>query len=246
MENFVERWLRRLIISTSMAVIAVLGMTYVALAVGTIVDFRPVATDTTISLTWTKSLSTDNTVIRYSTTTFPATALVGTSAYSGTGSYTSLTGLTAGTTYYFSAFAYDGLGYSAAKQLLVTTFVTVAENSTIPYAQPAIPVEAWQDPDTSAWSIHPIDDILTWFSDPTYVHGGLGMPTDNLVMFLAGLAVTFITLYTYIKWRNFFTSWTIGLILSFFCVSLEIMQGYIIGLEIIVGAGVWAVENSTQ
>jgi hypothetical protein len=241
-----NKWAKRIGLATVMSLAIILCVSTVALAVGTITDLRGVYTDTTLSLTWTKSLSTDTTIIRYSTTGFPATAAAGTGAYSGSGSYVSISGLTSGTTYYVSAFAYDGANYSSPLQRSYTTTSSVSQNTTIPYAQPAIPAEAWQAPVTAGWSWHPFDDILTYFSDPTYTHGGLGMPTDNLIMFLAAFLLTGFALFIYIKWHNFFAAYTILFIGSFFLVGAHIMQGYIIGLEILIGAGVWAVEHNFQ
>ncbi len=247
MENNVGKWVKRIIFSTSLAILGVLFLTYTALAVGTITNLRAIATSTTISLTWTKSTSSDNTVIRYSTSSFPATAAAGSSAYAnGNGTYTSLSSLTAGTNYYFSAFAYDGASYSAAKQLLVTTQPTVAENTTIPYGQPSLPTSVWQAPDISGWSIAPFDTVFDWFADPTGVRGGLGMTVNNLVMFIVGLLVTLISLGAYVKWRNFFAAWSVALVLSFFFVSIQAMQGMVIVAELLVGAGVWAVEHNFQ
>jgi len=233
MENYVKKWLKRLLASISLAVIGMLCLTLIALAApGVVTDLVAVATDTTISLTWTPAESSTS----------------GTSTYNGTGSYAGLTGLTAGTTYYFSAWGYDGTNYGAVAHLVVTTHAAVSENTTIPYAKPTIvgatadPV----DPTTGGWSITPIDKILDYFADPTVAHGGLGMPTNNLVMFLTGVGVTFVGLSTYVKWRSFFSSWFIVLILSSFAASIGVMQWITVGFLILVGAGVWAIEKYAQ
>lgn len=239
---------KRLILSS---IISMLGLVLMAVGVlaapGSITNLIGTSTDTKITLTWTVATDSTSTVIRYATDDYPATPAAGTSAYSGTGSYTSVTGLTAGTTYYFSAWGYDGADYSAsAANLVVNTLPAVSENTTVPYSKPTIPAEATQDPDSSGWSIHPIDDILSYFSDPDAVHGGLGAPTDNVIMLIAGFGVTFVGITSYVKWRSFFSSWFIVLILvGFFC-SVEVMQWITFGFMLLIGAGVWAVENSTQ
>jgi hypothetical protein len=243
-----KKWAKRLYISCSLGIIALLSFGILVLAVpDSITDLIGTATSTTISLTWTKSSSSDNTTIRYSTADYPATPASGTSAYSGSSSFTTLENLTVGTIYYFSAWGYDGADYSTtAANLVVTTFPSVSENTTAPYPQPTIPAGATADPDSSGWSISPIDDILAYFADPASAHSGLGMPTDNVIMFIAGVGVTFVSLGSYIKWRSFWTSWTIAMILSSFACSIEVMQWIVVGFLLLAGAGVWAVEKSTQ
>ncbi len=238
--------LRKLGIAIGLPLVALLLLATEVLAVGLITDFIGVATPTTISLLWTKSVSSDNTTIRYSTSSYPVFPDSGTSAYSGSGNYVTLSNLTAGTPYYFSAFAYDGFSYSVAKQLSVTTLAPIAENSTIPFPTPSLPASTWQNPSTGGWSWYPLDQIVAYFADPTYAHGGLGMPTDNLVMFIFGLIVTGLGLWLYVKWHNFFAAYTVVFIASFFGVSIGVMQGYVIGMEILIGMGVWAVEHNFQ
>lgn len=249
MENHVvKKWLKRLSISTNLAIAGILCLAMVVMAApGLITDLTAFAYSTSIKLNWIPASNSDNTVIRYSTTSFPATPAAGTSAYNGTLSYCTVSDLVAGTTYYFSAWGYDGSDYSASsKELAVTTIAPSSANTTIPFVDPTIPAEAWQDPDSSGWNIEPLDTIFAWFADPDLDQGGLGMPTDNLIMFMAGVGVTGVGLGCYIKWRSFFSAYIVVFILSFFCVGIGVMQGYVIGLEILIGMGVWAVDNSTQ
>jgi len=251
MENYVKKWVRRLLISLNLAIVGVLCFTLAVLAApGLVTDFTGITTDnTTINLLWTPADDSTTTVIRYSDVNYPTSPAFGTSAYSGAGFYTTVSDLTAGTTYYFSAWGYDGGDYSAtALSLAVTTLPAVTENTTMPFASPVLPADTWQDPDSSGWSIHPIDDILEYFADPTTppAHGGLGIETDNLIMFITGVIVTGLGLVSYVKWRSFFSSWFIVLILSGFCCTIEVMQWIVVIFLLLVGAGVWAIENSTQ
>lgn len=248
MENHIKKWVKRLSASVSLVVIGLLLFTIVALAIPeSVTNLVGTATDTTISLTWTPAVSSNTTVIRHSTTTYPATIADGTSSYNGTGSYVGLAGLTAGTTYYFSAWGYDGSDYSAtALEYQITTLSSTSDNTTIPFDVPALSAEVTQDPDASGWSISPIDDIIDYFSDPSSAHGGLGMPVNNTIMFMAGIAVTFAGIGSYVKWRSFWTSWSITLILCSFASSIEVMQWIVVGFLILAGMGVWAIEKTTQ
>ncbi|RLF43418.1 MAG: hypothetical protein DRN18_00065, partial [Thermoplasmata archaeon] len=65
------------------------------------------ATGYTISLYWNRGDGADYTVIRYSTSGYPTSPSEGTFAYNNTGTSTTVSGLSPGTTYYFSFWAYD-------------------------------------------------------------------------------------------------------------------------------------------
>jgi hypothetical protein len=242
------KWIRRLGLGLVLSFIVMVCFVTVALAApGLVTDLIARVSSTTISLSWVPASSSNSTVIRYDTSGFPATPATGTSAYSGSGSYTTIDDLTAGTNYYFSAWGYDGADYSSSPiQLAVTTNPAIDESTVIPYDKPSIPEEAYQDPDSSGWSIDPIDDILAYFADPSDAHGGLGMPTDNLIMFMVGVGITGVGLVSYIKWRNFFSSWVIVLILCCFASVIGVMQWIVVGFLILVGAGVAVVTNALQ
>lgn len=248
MEVSIMKWLRRISSSISLSLVGIILTTFIALAVpASITDLIGVPTDTTIKLTWTMAASSNSTLIKYSTTTYPATTADGTTAYNGTASYTTVSSLTAGTPYYFSAWGYDGSDYSAsAANLLIVTQPSATGNATLPYTKPTIPANATADPDTSGWSISPIDDIIAYFADPTAAHGGLGMPTDNLIMFMAGVAVSGMSITAYIKWRSFGAAWFIAFVLSSVFSLIGIMQWIVVGLLFIIGMGVWAIDKSTQ
>ena len=64
-------------------------------------------TKNSASLSWTKGTGADRTVIRYSTTGYPATPTSGSLAYNGTDSSTTVSGLSNGQIHYFRAWAYS-------------------------------------------------------------------------------------------------------------------------------------------
>lgn len=241
-------WLKRLINSTSLAIIGLLCFVLVALAIpASITNFKGTATSATVSLTWTKSASSDNTVIRHSATSYPATVADGSSTYNGSASYYTLSGLTSGTVYYFSAWGFDGSDYSVTvAEFRINTVPASSANTTIPFSQPSLPANVAEDPDISGWSISPIDDILDYFADEASAHGGLGMGVNNVVLFMASVGVTFVGLISYVKWRSFWTSWVFVLIGSGFFCTIEVMQWIVFGFLLLAGWGVWAIEKSTQ
>ncbi len=86
-----------------------------------------------VSLSWTNPSSDFAGVeIRYGTGDYPATVQDGLSAYEGTGSSYTLTGLDGGETYYFSAYAYDAAenyaaGVTASATPAARRFVYIAD-----------------------------------------------------------------------------------------------------------------------
>jgi len=246
--EMIKRWFKRIVVSipislTWLAIIAVVA----SAAVGIITDFTGTATDTTITLRWTLAPSSNSTVIRYSTATFPAAVDAGSSAYNGTASSTILEGLTQGTPYFFSAWGYDGTDYSAVSApLALTTLFTVSENTTIPISRPFLPVEMWQIPSTAGWSLAPITDIFAYFADPAETHSGLGMPTDNLISSVVALIIFVIGLKVFARWHNLFGAYILVLVLSFMAMGIGIMQGMVLAVLLSIGLGVWALQKSQQ
>jgi hypothetical protein len=92
-------------------------------------DFTAHATGgTEISLAWTRGGGAVNTLIVMQTGSYPTTIDEGTQAYFGPSSSVAVTGLTAGTTYYFSAWSESNGDYSAE---YVTSLTTTLAGSTI-------------------------------------------------------------------------------------------------------------------
>jgi hypothetical protein len=73
-------------------------------------------------LSWTLGEGSSNTLLRYSTGTYPTTTGEGKQIYAGSALSTLLSSLTSGTTYFISGWGYDGSTYSSTyTELVVTT-----------------------------------------------------------------------------------------------------------------------------
>jgi hypothetical protein len=125
-----------------------------------------VPTDTSISLTWVKGSGSQYTMVRYSTGTYPATVTDGTALPLTTLSGVMMSGLTAGTTYYISAWGKSSTYYSATYTTVLSTTlaaatITTASNTT------ATPNNAWvQVPsDTKVANIPVASAFVEWVSD---------------------------------------------------------------------------------
>lgn len=238
-------------ISFAIALIAIWCYASVALAAPGLIVFKSaVPTDTTITLTWTTASGATSTVIRYRTDTYPTDPADGTSVYSGTGFQCELSGLTAGTVYYFSAWGYDGVDYSASAATMVMNTLPIKlpsgaeETKTNIIPVPSIPASANQTPDISGFQLEPFTSIIAYFNDAT--KGGLGMPTEHAWEVLAALGIVVCGAGVYIKMKNFFIAYFLVFLLTIFAVALHLIQGYLIPIEIVIGLGVWALERFFQ
>lgn len=91
---------------------------------------------TQVDLTWTKGVGSSYTIIRRATGAYPTGPGDGVDVYSGVGSTTSSTGLSAGTTYYYRAWALDGASnYSSTTVDLTKTTDYGLTNSAEAYAE---------------------------------------------------------------------------------------------------------------
>ncbi|MGD8811315.1 MAG: PQQ-dependent sugar dehydrogenase [Thioalkalispiraceae bacterium] len=99
--------------------------------------FSAVAIDQSVNLSWNNPADSDfaGVIIRRSTSGNPASATDGSAVYNGGGTTTTDAGLSNGTTYYYSIFAYDEVpNYSGAANLDATPVAPTAGDTTPPAA----------------------------------------------------------------------------------------------------------------
>jgi hypothetical protein len=179
--------------------------------------FTAIPTSTTISLAWVKGLGLQYTLVRYSDSAYPAAVTDGVLGYLNTGNSVTLTGLTSGTTYYFSAWGKTSGLYSATPVNAIATTLAydAAPTSTTSLVTPT-PDSTWtQTPSSIKTGTIPlfgvaIDGVATAYNQPV-----------NYVWYFAWiLAAVGAAIVVYIK-GNFN-----------FVLSLSTMIG-------IIGIGVW-------
>lgn len=238
-------------LSLPVAIVILLCISTIALAVvGDVTHFKGNPTDVSVILTWVKASGSTNTVVQYKTSGFPTTYSDGTNAYNGVNSEVTLSSLTSGTTYYFAAWGWDGAAtYSTnAAEYAVTTLAAELPSGG-PYPTPTAPptptasANLNQTPSTTGFNLEPFTSIITFFNSST---GGFGMPIENAWEFLAILGIIGSGVLTYLKIKNFFVAYFVMFAATFLGVGLHLVQGYLIGVEIIIGMGVWAIERYAQ
>jgi hypothetical protein len=230
---------------------AVLTVSIVLAVPSAVTNFRANPSDTSIVLTWTKGAGSTSTLINYRTDQFPTDQtsdnVTQFLAYNGTGFQTNVTGLTSGTVYFFAAWAYDG-AYSDNTTLAVATLAMSLPSGGEADKSVQIPTQSLSGLNDApalpvGFNFEPFTSIIKYFNATP---NGLGMPIANVAETLAIIGITVLGILVYISSRNFFIGYAVVLALSIVGVGLDIIQGYIVGVELIIGAGVWAIDNYYQ
>lgn len=218
-------------------------------AVGNITLMTANPSDTSIVLTWVKPTGANTTVIRYRTDTYPTLPTDGASAYNGTSFQCTVSDLTAGQVYYFSAWGQHSDNYSETAYNLAMSTLAVAipsgaeDNTTVSLPTPTISANMAQDPDVSGFNLEPFTSIIAYFNES---EGGLGMPENNLWETLAIFGIVGSGILVYTRIRNFFVAFAVVFVATIICVGLHLVQGWLVGVEIIIAGGVWAIEKYMQ
>jgi hypothetical protein len=232
-----------------MAIIGVLSLVanpVLATGYAYITEFRAIPTDTTMSLIWVRANGYTYTVIQCSTTGFPATTADGTRIYSGVGnSYiqkdvdpnaTPLVPLTAGTTYYYSAWGYDGANYSTnVANAMMTTTASAGTSDVLPTPIQPTPTE----PSSSGWfsGLQPFSGFMQGFEQ------SWGMATDTIPFTFGILILLVVGIGIYLKTKSPFIAIVADFAVDFGLIGLGLLSGYTVAVVLAFGLGVWALEN---
>lgn len=235
---------KKLLLSFVLALIGILGFATLVWAIvpGNVSNLKGIPTNTTISLTWTEGSSATDTLVRFSTTTYPATTADGTQIYLGTNNHYLHQSLTAGTTYYYSAWGKNGGDYSVTAAHLVMTTASTSEISggdVVP--TPAFPAEWNQNASgTKLAKFEPFYSLVNSFVASWGMPAGVGW----LGIWLIGTVI--LSLIVYVKVKEIFIALAVSELLLFFGVPLVIVPAWMLVIPIVVGLGVWSIERSYQ
>jgi hypothetical protein len=189
--------------------------------------------DISISTSWAKANGATDTLIRYRTDTYPTTTADGTQAYLGTGTSFVVTGLTEGTTYYFSAWGKSGATYSTNEVNMVMTTNSKITESTLPAG--STPGGWMQDPDaTLLVNFQPVYSVINGLAD------NFGMPRGNAWLALSMLFILFTGVGLYIRFGSPSLALFIMAIVMGLFVMLHIIGYFFIVLTLMLALGGWA------
>jgi hypothetical protein len=188
--------------------------------------------DDNISLSWGKAIGASQTLIRYATDTYPSTIADGTQAYLDSGTSYVLSGLTEGTTYYFSAWGKSGATYSTNELSMVMTTTSSLTVSGLPAS--GIPGNWMQNPDeTFLVHLQPIYSVINGLAD------SFGMPRGNAWLALSLFLVLVIGVGLYIKFSSAsFALFAMAIVMSLL-IMLHILGMYMIVIVFFMALGGW-------
>jgi hypothetical protein len=237
--------MKKILTGFLIALVATLLVALPVLAVvGNVTDLICSPEDVSIHLKWTKATTSTTTVIRYRTDEFPTSYNDGTLSYNGTGYETDITGLTAGQSYYFAAWGFDGANYSTNAYYKATTTVYtigLSTNQTVP--SPLVPANINIAPVITGFNFEPFTSIISNFvSTP----GGLGMPVENTWEWLTLVGMVALSLIVYIQTKEFLIAFVILILLTAGGWYLGLTQGLLLAFEIPIALGVWGIEHAMQ
>jgi hypothetical protein len=161
-------------------------------SVGDPTNFVAIPSATTITLKWNKGTGATNTMLRFSTSTYPNTTADGTLLYLGVLSSYTHTNLTQGMNYYYSIWGQSGGLYSANKATtLGTTMVGVATTYATP---PTVTSSAWVSMPSELGLVNlPIYTYVNWIAD------SYSMPRATFWVFLYLALIVALGVFIYMK-----------------------------------------------
>jgi len=184
-------------------------------------EFVSSPTSSTISLLWVKGVGTQNTLVRVSTAAYPSVVTEGTAIYGGTGNSYLYSGLSPGTTHYFSAWGLSGGVYSGVPPgtgyatTMATTLAAGAADVILP--TPPTPTEWSAEPSVAGISDIPFFALVNYFADE------YSMPQATMWY---GLSIMFsIGAGFFIYWRG-----NKNLLAAIITVAIGLFIGAVLGL----------------
>jgi hypothetical protein len=189
--------------------------------------FIALPSSTSIVLTWNKDVSSPLTEIRYSPSTYPPTTADGVLVYLGPLSSATLSGLTIGTTYYFSAWGEGGGLFSTAK---ATTLGTTTAGTVTTYALPPTST-------TSMWVAMPSELGLANF--PLYSFFNWAFDAYSLPR-ASGWVILFILLTLILGMVSYMKAPSNNLLVTGLCIGFMLTWGTLIGMPTNCLIPIWA------
>lgn len=196
-------------------------------------DLRAFPQATSVSLTWVKGAGSTNSLVRYGTDTYPTSITEGFQVYLGTSSSTTHTGLTAGTTYYYSVWGESGGTYSSSYATAMTT------TSAMGVAGEDLPTPGTPTRWLSAPDYTNLSNLLVLYDAVNDTADSLGMPKGTLWMVLALLFATGFGIAVYVVSGHKMLVGAIALVAALvFGWAIQIVPFWIPLLAIILVAGI--------
>jgi hypothetical protein len=206
-----------------------------------VTSFNGLPSNTSISLNWVKPDGASKVLIRYDTTTYPATIVAGNPVYFDTSSSYVHTGLIAGRTYYYSIWGEDATVYSVtSKTLALTTLArsitTISGGDNVP--APVLPGNFNQPVNNTALSnFEPFYSIINDFAD------SWGMPNNTMWLIAILIGIGLIGVLILIETKHLMPAVFVSSMLMLGASFMQLLPSYFIAIAIMVSLGSWAMER---
>lgn len=153
-------------------------------------NFRAVPYSTSVELSWIKGSGAAQTMIRYSFDAYPADETDGIQLYEGARSSYTHTGLSPGTTIYYTAFSESGGEYSSGTDVMITTLAAGAAGG-LTTGDPNMPTNWFLSTDYTTMSNMFFYDTMNDIAD------GLSMPYSTVWLLAALIGCTMVAFVGY-------------------------------------------------
>jgi len=204
-------------------------------------DFRGIPQSTSISLSWTKGDGSTTSMVRFAFDDYPDATDAGTLIYSGTSASYTHTGLTVGTTYYYSVWGISGADESAGYDTVMTT-TSAAETAGESLPIPTTPARWLSAPDYTN-----LENLLIIYPAVNGVADAMEMPRETLWMVLALLGAAAIGIAIYMVSGGKMMLGMIALVLALaFGWAIKIVPFWILLMTIILVVGIKVAHRETQ
>jgi hypothetical protein len=201
-------------------------------------NLSAIPTATTISLSWNKGVGAANSWISYLTASYPTVHTDGILVYSGTSSSCVVSGLSPGTTYYFSLWGFTGAVFSATYITIACTTSVTTENVTIvPPSEYATPTQWFQAPDYTRMSAFPLYDIINWGADQFQIPRGTSWFVIAIIFSMC-IGLLIYKLSTNIPAAMFSIA-----VIMYICSMAGIMEMWLLLPFILIGVAAWVQGN---
>jgi hypothetical protein len=197
-----------------------------------------------ISLNWAIPNGASQVLVRYGDSSYPTTIADGSLVYLGSSSsttFTGMSGLASGKTYYFSVWGEDAGSYSTNPKTLVLTTLgvsssTVTGGDDIP--QPTVDTSFFQEVDeTGLQKFEPFYSLINDFAD------SWGMPQKTMWLIAVLLLISIIGIFVLIETQRLMPALAISAVLMLGASFMSLLPAYFIGIAILVALGAWASER---
>ncbi len=207
-------------------------------SIGDMTSFSANPSDTSIYLSWSKASGASKTLVRYATDTYPTTTSGGTQVYLGSSNSYEHTGLTPGSTLYYSAWGEDGGSYSTTKITLVMTTLAQAVTD-IEVSEPGA-ISGWrltpEEPDITYFQ--PFHDMINGFVDSFGAQRGVSWMGFALFGCIVG------SVWVAKKTGSFSVGVIALAVCIFIGVIIKVLPGWMILLEIAFALIIWSIRRS--